>query len=168
MRRSAAPLACALLALSAGSPGEGRAGETEDAATAWKRWKDISAAVSLRPLDGPQDIIEKSEIIRDRIDELERERERLELKRAALAASLETLERQLGLLRDLEGLRLTRDSPARQRIHELSERIHRIRSRLSGHRRSLEELVAEIARLSALDVRYLEKAQALRAEESRR
>ena len=36
----------------------------------WKTWADLSRAIELRKLDGPEDIIEKADIIEDRIDDL--------------------------------------------------------------------------------------------------
>ena len=41
-----------------------------DPAFSWKSWADISRAIALRPLDGPEDILEKREIIEDRLDDL--------------------------------------------------------------------------------------------------
>ena len=42
----------------------------ENAINAWKQWKDIGPAIELRSLDDPSDILEKAEIIEDRVDKL--------------------------------------------------------------------------------------------------
>ena len=136
--------------------------------TAWQGWKDITAAIHLRPLDGPDDILEKAEIIEDRIDALSREGERIGARCALIEQALAGLLQQIEDLRELASLSGHRDSHARQRLHELSSRRHEVRTLAEGCRAAIEAMERERARLVALDRSYRARAAQLRAEEGRK
>ena len=139
--------------------------ETEDSITEWKRWKSIEAAVTPRPLDGPEDIIEKAEIIEDRADDLEREKARLEVEAQRGRERLRRLEDQRGVLREIEEIRLSGDSRSRQRLQDISERIRREEALLKRIGESVAGLEEELARMSALAAEYREKARLLKIKE---
>lgn len=139
--------------------------ETEDSVAAWKRWKSIEAAIALRPLDGPEDIIEKAEIIEDRADDLAREKARLEVETTRGREQIQRLEDQREVLRELEEIRLSGDLRSRQRLQDISERIRREEALLKRIGESVVGLEEELARMSALAAEYREKARLLRIEE---
>jgi len=139
--------------------------ETEDSITAWKRWKSIEAAIELRELDGPEDIIEKAEIIEDRADDLAREKARLESEAESVRERLRRLEDQREVLRELEEIRLSGAPRARQRLQDISGRIRREEALLKKIGASVAGLGEELAGMSALAAEYREKARLLRIEE---
>jgi hypothetical protein len=137
------------------------ADDTEDAITAWKRWKSIEAVVEVRPLDGPDDIIEKAEIIEDRVDELKGEQARLELEADLNRQKLGSLRSQREVLQDLAEIKPAGDPQTRNRLNDLAERIGREERRLKMRRQSVDELEEELIRMRGLAVEYREKAENL-------
>ena len=159
-------LLCLLLAVSLLTPWFAAAGDQGDPVTAWKRWKDISDAVALRPLDGPTDIVEKAEIIEDRVDELTREAGRLRQERQAATQRLTSLEDQREILRDVAEVHQGGDTEMRQRLHDLAERIQRERQQMEAYGRSVTDLGKELDRLRGLASQYRAKAEEIRRKES--
>jgi hypothetical protein len=157
-------LICALMILAMGYT-HAVAGEIEDSATAWKRWKNIDAAIALRPLDGPGDIIEKAEIIDDRTDELSSEKIRLNKEIDFQQKKLVNLRNQREVLQDLADIQMGGDSQTRQRLQDLAERIRRGEILLKLYRESILELENEFARMKKLAAMYREKARLLRLKE---
>jgi prefoldin subunit 5 len=133
---------------------------------AWKRWKDISRVIELRPLDDPSDILEKAEIIDDRIDELTREKSRLEKWLSDLRRQDQTLREQRSLMQELGEMNQGGDFQTRQRIHELTDRISQGEGLIAAIRKSLDELQAETNRLRVLSAEYRRVAEQLRLREN--
>jgi len=141
------------------------AGDTEDAITAWKRWKSIDAAIAVRPLDGPDDIIEKAEIIEDRADELKGEKARLEREADLNRQKLRTLRSQREVLQDLAEIKPGGDSQTRNRLQDVAERIGREEMLLRMRLQSVAELEQELIRMKGLAVEYRKKAENLMIKE---
>ena len=141
------------------------ADDTEDAITAWKRWKSIEAAIAVRPLDGPDDIIEKAEIIEDRADELKGEKARLEREADLNRQKLRTLRSQREVLQDLAEIKPGGDSQTRNRLQDVAERIGREEMLLKMRRQSVAELEEELVQMKKLAVKYREKARDLMIQE---
>jgi predicted nuclease with TOPRIM domain len=137
----------------------------DDAIFAWKKWSSIDAAIALRPLDGPEDIREKAEIIEDRIDELKREKARLEREIDLSNQKLQSLRNQKAVLQELEDVKMGSDSQGRQRLQDLSERIRREEHLLKMKRKSLAELEVWITKMTNLAAEYREKARILEIQE---
>jgi len=141
--------------------------EAVEPATRWQGWKDIGPAIELKELDGPEDVVEKADIIRDRIDALAREQARLVAAREEARARVRAIEAEREHLEDLASMVAKTDQAARQRRHGLHERLQRARRRLAVVAGSLEALAAEVGRLRALDESYRERARQLREEETK-
>lgn len=141
------------------------AGDLEKSITAWKEWKNIDAAIALRPLDGPEDILEKVEIIQDRIDELEREKIRLDKEMEVNHQKLENLRNQREVLYDIAEIKQGRDSQTRQRLNDLAERIRMEEKLIKLRRQSSLELEKEFTRMKKMANDYREKARLLKLEE---
>lgn len=139
--------------------------DDKDPTTAWKRWPSIEAAIVLRDLDGPEDIIEKAEIIEDRIDDLAREKERLDKEIAVHEQKIQALRNQREVLHDLAEIRLGGDSQTRQRLQEIAERLRKQKLLAKEKLDSLSGLKAELTRLKELASTYREKAKQLHIEE---
>lgn len=153
------------IALVVGSTGLVHGGDTEDAITAWKKWKSIDGAIQLRDLDGPEDILEKAEIIEDRADDLEAEKKRLESEIETSEKKLTTLHNQQQMLKDLAEIKLGGDPQTRQRLNDLVERIRREERLLQMRRQSVADLEKELARMKELAAAYHKKARELRIKE---
>ena len=136
-----------------------------DAADAWRRLKSIDAAIAVRPLDGPEDIQEKAEIIADRLDELSREEKKLNLAIDQNQQILQSLRTQKEVLQDLSEMQQGRDSQTLQRKHELTERIQQQEKLLKQQTDSRGELLQEKERLKNILDQYQKKADALRQHE---
>jgi hypothetical protein len=136
-----------------------------DPAMEWQRWKDLDRATRLRPLDGPGDIIEKSEIVQDRVDDLVDERQRLTELVADWEGRRQALETQLEVLDDLARVHRGGDLQLQQRLHNIREggRLAARRQVVLG--RSLEQLASEIERLQKVFEDYEGKAEELRRRE---
>lgn len=142
------------------------AGESKDALGAWREWKSIDAAIAIRPLDGPEDIIERAEIIEDRVDDLAREGDRIEGIGARVRKRLTQLRNQRDVLRDLEEIRMSGDAQSRRRLQEVTVRVRREEDLLKRVEESVAELVSELIRMKDLAAGYRERAEELRNEES--
>jgi prefoldin subunit 5 len=142
----------------------GRA-KTVDPAYAWTTWKDISRAIALRPLDGPDDILEKTEIIEDRIDDLLKERQRMQEAIDEWKNRHQSLEIQLEILEDLAEMQRGGDLQLQQRMHSLREDLRKAAQRRSVLKKSLHELEEELARLRELVKQYQQQAAAIRRRE---
>ena len=150
-----------VLGLAAGVRAQGAG----DSVTAWERWPDIEPAVELRDLDGPDDIVEKAEIIEDRVDELVREGSRLSAEIDLYGEKLDALRTQHEVLQELAEIRMGGDTQMRQQVQDLAQRIRRQQSERARRAASLAALDAERLRLAGRAVEYRERARLLRIEE---
>ena len=141
------------------------ADQGSDSIDAWKKWKSIDSAVVLRPLDGPEDILEKAEIIEDRTDELKTEKVRLENWNENQRKKLNTLYNQREILRDLSEIKMGGDTQIRQRLHDLTERIRREEIVAKSINASVAELDGVLVRMINLATEYREKARLLKLKE---
>jgi len=144
------------------------AGESEGDLGAWKGWKSIEAAIAIRPLDGPEDIIERAEIIEDRVDDLAGEGDRIEGIGTGARDRLMQLRNQREVLRDLEEIRMSGDAQSRRRLQEIILRVRREEDLLAKVEESAAELASELIRMRDLAVDYRERAEELRKEERER
>lgn len=148
-------------------PLPGRAGAEDDQLTAWKHWKDISTAILIRTLDGPEDILEKAEIIEDRRDQLTREKTRLKEARENKSQRLEAWENQRDILHELDAFGRGKDLQSRQHQLDLTEQIREERNQIARLEESLEEIEGEISRYHQLANQYRDQARRLRAQEEK-
>lgn len=139
-----------------------------DPAYAWKGWPDLERAIALRPLDGPDDILEKKEIIEDRLDDLAAEEAKLRAVKERWLSRQHALEMQREMLEDLAEVQRGGDLQLQQRLHTLREDMRQMATRLKIPTRSLAELNDEQQRLHELARHYADKALKLRREEEQR
>ncbi len=140
--------------------------DADDDIFAWRSWKSLDAAIALRPLDGPDDIDEKIEIVQDRLDALGRERARLEKDRQTAEQALDALRARRNVLRELSDIRTGGDARTRQTLKELTDQIAREEERQRMRRESIDGLVGESARVAGIVADYRGKAATLRQQES--
>jgi len=145
--------------------GTAAAGNEQERITAWQRWKDIGPAIALDPLDGPADILEKVEIIEDRVDELVKEKARLEKEIELNRQQLFILRNQRQTLQELSQIQPQGNSQTSQRLHDLTERINREENLLRIKNESIAGLRRELTHLQTLAAEYREKAKRLQREE---
>ena len=136
-----------------------------DPAWHWTAWPDLERAIALRPLDGPDDIGEKADIIADRLDTLggagevlQKRLEDWEQRHAGLEVQTESLE-------DLVAVQRGADVQLQQRLHGLRADL-----RLAAQRRRLLQTVLtalkqEEARLRTLLETYRDKAEEIKRRE---
>jgi hypothetical protein len=136
-----------------------------DAVAAWKRWKEIVRAIEPGDLDGPQDILEKEEIIQDRVDDLAAEDERLAGTRSQWRGRLQAALVQLEVLDDLAEIQLGGDLQLQQRLENVREDVRRGSEWLKRIDESRGELATEMKRLRELARGYLNRAEELRRQE---
>lgn len=134
---------------------------------AWRTWSQIAPAIAPAPLDGPEEVVEKAEIIADRRDDLAGERTKIEARCAPALARMRGAQEQLEAARELSELRGGRDVMLRQRLHELRERRRTLRPFAKACEESLSGLAAAVAALAEQHAAYLVRAEALRDEETR-
>ena len=139
-----------------------------DPAHVWKTWKDISQAIVLRSLDGPDDILEKAEIIEDRIDDLREEQEKLKGGAEEWEERHQSLELQLEVLDDLAEVQRGGDLQLQQRMHGLRGDLGKAGRRVRVLTKSLEDLDEELDRMNRLVEEYREKSADLRRREEER
>lgn len=161
MKRPSAKIFLFALCLLASATGYIFADDAADSIDAWKKWKSIDAAIAARPLDGPEDIREKADIIADRIDELERENARQKKELEQNRQILQSLANEKEILQDLAELQQGRDTQAPMRIHDLTERFKKQEQTVRKRQESLNELQRETDRLKALLDEYRKKAGSL-------
>ena len=142
--------------------------ERSDPALVWKTWKDISQAIALRPLDGPDDILEKAEIIEDRIDDLREEEEKLKASSKEWEERRQSLELQLEVLDDLAEVQRGGDLQLQQRMHSLRGDMGKAGRRIRVLTEALEDLDEELDHMTGLVVEYGEKSADLRRREEER
>lgn len=168
--RAAVPDTAALDSLSPATPPRpARTDSTRrqrvDPAYAWKTWTDLARAIALRPLDGPEDIREKAEIIADRTDDLREEQQKLKATLEEWQVRHQALELQLEVLEDLAEVQRGGDLQLQQRQHSLREDLGKAMQRIRVFRASRDELARELERLDKLAGQYREKAADLRRRE---
>ncbi|MBZ0271892.1 hypothetical protein K8I61_07625 [bacterium] len=162
------PLAAAAMILAVLAALGAHAADPDLAPAAWKSWTSIDAAIAIRELDGPEDIIEKAEIIEDRVDALARERERVKAEETEIAERTASLREQRQALREIADLQFGGDVRARQRLRDLAERIRGGEAAVAARRASAAEIETERSRLAALAEEYRRKAETLRKREGKR
>ncbi len=133
---------------------------------AWRSWKDIAPAVVVAPLDGPEEVLEKAEIIADRRDALGREQARVAVHCEGLRATVNGVDQQLAATRDMLDVRGGRDLLLRRRARDLRSRQRALRTLTASCEANLEALGAALVEVAARHDAYLRRAQALRAEET--
>lgn len=138
-----------------------------DPACAWKTWKDLSRAIGLRPLDGPEDILEKAEIIEDRLDDLRQEQGKLEASSKEWTDRRQALEDQLEVLADLAEVQQGGDLQMQQRLDGLRQNLREAVQRLGIVAGSLGDLQKELDRLTVLVKQYKDKAEELHRREEK-
>lgn len=131
----------------------------------WKSWKSIDAAIALRDLDGPEDIVEKAEIIEDRIDELKDEEKELGKGLVDAKSQLTSLKSQKDVLQGLADVKMGGDQQTRRRLQELTHRIRQKEKEVKLRLEAGGELDKEIDRLTEMAVQYREKARQLEIRE---
>ena len=133
----------------------------------WLAWKDLGRAIAFRPLDGPADIVEKTEIIQDRLDALAGLKKPLEDRLKNPTDRLAALDIQLEVLEDLAQLQRGGDLELQQRLHDM--RADRRRFELVQHpfQAALSDLQGEIDRLTDLMRHYQTRAADLRRREEK-
>ncbi len=136
--------------------------------TAWEGWASIDAAVAIEPLDGPEELSEKAEIIADRRDALTRERDRLRPLCVELDRSRDGVARQAEALRELSTVRNRRDVLLRQRQHALRGRLRELETLSLKCGGALRAIGAAIDEIRGRHARYLEHARRIREEETKR
>lgn len=139
-----------------------------DPALVWKTWKDISQAIALRPLDGPDDILEKAEIVEDRLDDLREEKKRLKAVSEEWEERRQSLELQLEVLDDLAEVQRGGDLQLQQRMHSLRDDLGKVVRRLWVFRGSLDDLEKELEQWNRRVEEYREKSVDLRRREEER
>lgn len=167
MKKSAAARWLLLLLLAGGMiiPRPVAAADTTTLIDAWRNWKSIDAAIALEPLDGPEDIREKAEIIADRLDELQREAMRLARESEQDEQIIRSLRNQRDILRDLAELRHGNAAQAPQQLHELTDRIVQQEQLAKRRKDSLRDLGEVMNHLQRLLEEYKHKADALQQKE---
>lgn len=131
----------------------------------WARWPAIDAAIRLQPLDGPRDILEKEEIIADRLDALAREQTRLDSIAAGWDQRRVALSAQQEVLEDLADLQLGGDLDLQRRIEAVHDDSRQADEQYVRLATISEALQRELARLQTLSHDYRDAAARLRDEE---
>jgi hypothetical protein len=137
-----------------------------DPAYIWRTWKDLSRAIQLRDLDGPEDIMGKADIIKDRIDDLSEERKKLATARQEWSDRNDALEIQLEVLEDLAKVQLGGDLQLQQRMHRMREGRSVAGNRLEVMTRSISDLDIEVGGLTEMVTQYKKQAVELRRREA--
>lgn len=132
---------------------------------AWWNWPPIASAIAIAPLDGPQDILERSEIIADRIDALVAEAARLDTVASLWHARHIAMTAQLEVLEDLADIQLGGDLEFQQRTESVREDLLQTAAQIAVFARSDSALVGELTRLRAMSAAYLHRAEELRQQE---
>ncbi|RME51025.1 MAG: hypothetical protein D6795_08985 [Deltaproteobacteria bacterium] len=149
--------------LGAGSPDAERS-TFEARITAWKAWKDIGKAIEIAPLDGPEEITEKIEIIEDRIDALEGVRAALTAELKALEEERDALTLKISELQKVIDMRSRTDLLLQRRLQSLKSQRAALSPRIERLEETLGELAAEVTRLRNLGRQY-EEIRKQRSEE---
>ena len=139
-----------------------------DPAYIWTTWKDLSRAIKLQPLDGPEDIIEKADIIQDRIDDLSAERRQLAETKQEWSDKNVALETQLEVLEDLAKVQLGGDLQLQQRMHRMREGRSVAANKSEVLTRSIRDLDAVVGELTEMVTGYRKQAGELRRLEAER
>ncbi|MBT4096092.1 MAG: hypothetical protein HOM68_28780 [Gemmatimonadetes bacterium] len=128
----------------------------------WRQWPSIDRAVELGRLDGPTDILEKGEIIADRLDDLRREDAMLDSLKQIWEGRDLALAGQLEVLEDLADLQLGGDLQLQQRIQTVRDNATetlRWRERIAT---ATNQLDSRITRLQLRADEYKRRADQLR------
>ena len=138
---------------------------SRDPAFAWLSWRDLTAAITLRELDGPDDILKKSDIIKDRLDALMAEQIRLTSAMKEWTDRQGSFAIQIEVLDDLAKVQRGGDLQLQQRLHNMREGRRVAAQRVQGLTRSLSLLKVELTRLQDLLQEYNRAAENLRRQE---
>jgi len=131
----------------------------------WQDWPPIGRAIALQELDGPADILEKGEIIADRLDGLAREESRLDSVGTTWKARHLAMTAQLEVLEDLADVQLGGDLQLQQRIERVRDDALEAEERVVRVTASAEALETEALRLRDLAGDYRRRAEDLRRRE---
>ena len=123
---------------------------SRDPVFAWLNWRDLTPAITLRELDGPDDILEKSDIIKDRLDAVMAEQIRLTSSLTEWTDRQGSFAIQIEVLDDLAKVQRGGDLRLQQRLHNMREGRRVAAQRVSGLTKSLSLLKAELTRLQDL------------------
>lgn len=140
-------------------------GADPDPLRPWRNWPPIDRAIELDALDGPVDIVEKTEIIADRLDDLQLEATRLDSVDGVWEARVVGLSSQLEVLEDLADLQLGGDLQLQQRIESVRDdaiEAQRWRERIELAMTDLQDLMGRWQQRAA---DYDRQAQLLRRQE---
>lgn len=138
---------------------------SRDPVFAWRHWRDLAPAIALRELDGPDDILEKSDIIKDRLDALVAEQIHLTSSLSEWTDRQGSFAIQIEVLDDLAKVQRGGDLQLQQRLHNMREGRRVAARRVQGLTKSLALLRVELARLQDLLQEYNRKADHLRRQE---
>lgn len=131
----------------------------------WRGLQDISPAIAIAPLDGPEDFREKVEIIDDRIDLLATERKRITSALKALLEGRQAEELQREMLEDLSEINRESDMQLQQRFHDLQHQLSQYLRRIQAYEHAFADLESELGRLKGLAQQYRLQAEELRKKE---
>jgi hypothetical protein len=132
---------------------------------AWTVWPDLSRAIALGALDGPDDIDEKADIIADRSDALATENRRLQKLATSWTERHASLEVQTESLEDLAEIQRGADMQRQQRLHGLRADLRLAAVRLRRLHTALGALIQEEDRIRTLLHTYQHQADTLRQRE---
>ena len=136
--------------------------------TRWRSWKAIDAAIAVDPLDGPEELSEKADIIADRLDALRRESLRVQNKCTEIKKALSGVLQQADALRDLAGVRTRRDILLRQRQQALRVRQRALEASIRVCGVALTELNDALMSTTKRHIEYVDHARRIHEEETKR
>ena len=131
----------------------------------WRQWPPIDRAIALEPLDGPADILEKEEIIADRLDDLRAVAARHDSTHSIWSARHGATTARLEVLEDLADVQLGGDLQLQQRLESVREDAAVAEEWLDRLAAAGDALKQELARLEGLARSYQSRAEELRQEE---
>ena len=136
-----------------------------DPAFSWMSWQDLTPAISLRELDGPEDILEKADIIKDRLDALSSEQELLGAVLTEWKDRQSSFAIQIEVLDDLAKIQRGGDLQLQQRLHNMREGRRVAVQRVQLLTKAIALLKVELVRLQDLIEDYNRTAEQLRRQE---
>lgn len=122
--------------------------------SSWRGLPTIAPAIAVAPLDGPEDLREKIEIIEDRIDLLATERKRIVYALKALTQSRQAQELQLEMLEDLSQINCESDVQLQQRLHDLQHQLSQYIRRIQAYEHAFAALENELDHLKGFAQQY--------------
>lgn len=155
------------LAVTAGvAHAEPTPGPLSEPLTAWQRLPSIEAAIAVDPLDGPEEITAKAEIIADRRDALLAAQAKLARDCGEIGEAAAGVRRQTEALRDLASVSGGRELKLRQRQQDAHARQREMDRMLRTCAESKAGIEMLLARTAALLEEYMKRAHTVRREET--